>query len=120
MQQRIGLSLAIDRLTKTSSLRSEFIHVCEEAANNRCILTFTCTKKGMTIIRDVWSAVNKQETRCSTSVVDHRNMDDTYTIRLDWEHRLRTFVEVRSKLLAELLNEACLRDENATELFRTL
>lgn len=61
MQQRIGLSLAIDRLTKTSSLRSEFIHVCEEAANNRCILTFTCTKKGMTIIRDVWSAVKNKK-----------------------------------------------------------
>ncbi|EBX6514092.1 hypothetical protein LAB17_002093 [Salmonella enterica subsp. enterica serovar Newport] len=120
MQQRIGLSLAIDRLIKVSSLRSEFSHVREEAANNRFILTFTCTKKGVTVIRDVWSAVNKREARCSTSVVDYKNLDNTYTIRLEWEHRLRTFVEVRSKLLAELLNEACLRDENATELFRTL
>lgn len=120
MQQRIGLSLAIDRLTKVSTLRSEFIHVREEAANNRCILTFTCTKKGMTVIRDVWDAVNKREPRCSTSVVDYKNLDNTYTIRLEWEHRLRTFVEVRSKLLAELLNEAFLRDENVTELFRTL
>lgn len=120
MQQRVGLSLAIDRLTKVSTLQNEFNGVRVEATNNRFILTFTCTKKGVTVIRDVWSAVNKREVRCSTSIVDYRNLDNTYTIRLEWEHRLRTFVEVRSKLLAELLNEVCLRDENATELFRTL
>lgn len=120
MQQCVGLSLAIDRLTKTSSLRNEFIDVRVEAANNHYVITFTCTKKGVAIIRDVWGAVNKREPRCSVSVVDYKNLDNTYTIRLEWEHRLRTFVEVRSKLLAELLNEACLRDENATELFRAL
>lgn len=120
MQQRIGLSLAIDRLIKVSSLRSEFVGVREEAANNRFILTFTCTKKGMRIIRDAWRAVDKRETRCTSSIIDYRNSDNTYTIRLEWGYSYNSAVEVRSNLLAELLNEACLRAENATELFRTL
>lgn len=120
MQQRIGLSLAIDRLIKVSSLRSEFSHVREEAANNHYVITFTCTEKGLTIIRDVWDDVNKRETYCTASIVEHKKLDRSYTVCLEWKHRLRTFVEARSKLLAELLNEACLRDENATELFRTL
>lgn len=72
MQQRIGLSLAIDRLIKVSSLRSEFVGVREEAANNRFILTFTCTKKGVMVVRDVWDAVNKREPHCSVSVVDYK------------------------------------------------
>ena len=120
MQQRVGLSLATDRLTKTSSLRNEFIDVRAEAANNHYVITFTCTEKGKAIIQDVWDGVNKRETRCSASIVEHKKLDRSYTVCLEWKHRLRTFVEVRSKLLAELLNEACLRDENDTELFRTL
>lgn len=120
MQQRVGLSLAIDRLTKTSSLRNEFTYVRVEAVNNHYVITFTCTEKGLTIIRDVWGDVNKRETYCMASIVEHKKLDRSYTVCLEWKHRLRTFVEARSKLLAELLNEACLRDENATELFRTL
>ena len=122
MQQRTGLLLTIDRLTKISPLRTEFKRVSYEAlgTQRRRILTFTCTKKGMRIIRDVWRAVDKRETRCTSSIVDYRNSDNTYTIRLEWGYSYNSAVEVRSNLLAELLNEACLRAENATELFRTL